>query len=112
MRLSVQLFLTVLLAATATGGVLILGGSAFLYAEGERALWQEVRLGARELAALVTDDVLLRDLLAVRQKLDLARERYPGFASTKWRKGQRAWVGVRWSVSPSLGVSWVCWAGP
>lgn len=80
MRLSVQLFLTVLLAATATGGVLILGGSAFLYAEGERALWQEVRLGARDLAALVTDDVLLRDLLAVRQKLDLARERYPGFA--------------------------------
>ncbi|MFN4074013.1 MAG: histidine kinase [Thermus sp.] len=80
MRLGVQLMLTVLLAATATGGVLILGGGAFLYAEGEKALWQEVRLGARDLATLLTDDVLLRDFLAVQRKLDSIQKRYPGFA--------------------------------
>lgn len=80
MRLSVQLLFTVLLAATATGGILILGGGAFLYAEGEKALWHEVRLGARDLAALLTDDVLLRDFLAVQKKLGFVQERYPGFA--------------------------------
>ncbi|GAA6731457.1 ATP-binding protein [Thermus sp. 93170] len=79
MRLGAQLLLTVLLAATATGGALILGGGAFLYAEGEQALWQQTRSAARDLATLLTDDLLLQDRLAVWEKLGAARERYPGF---------------------------------
>jgi hypothetical protein len=78
-RLGAQLLLTVLLAATATGGALILGGGAFLYAEGEQALWQQTRSAARDLATLLTDDLLLQDRLAVWEKLGAARERYPGF---------------------------------
>lgn len=80
MRLSVQLLLTVLLAATATGGVLILGGGAFLYAEGEKALRQEVRLGAWNLATLITDVLLQGDALEVQKRLHFLQEQYPGFA--------------------------------
>jgi len=79
-RLGTQLLLTVLLAATATGGALLLGGGAFLYAEGERALWQQTRSAAWDLATLLTDDLLLQDRLAVWEKLGAAKERYPGFA--------------------------------
>lgn len=80
MRLSLQLLLTVCFAATATGSVLILGGGAFLFAEGEKTLWQQARAGVQDLATLLTDDLLLRDLLAVRTKLGSASARYPGFA--------------------------------
>ncbi|KGQ22553.2 ATP-binding protein [Thermus filiformis] len=80
MRLGVQLLLTVLLAATATGGLFLLGGGAFLLAEGEKALWQQARAGARDLATLLTDDLLLQDRLAMREKLQGARDRYPGLA--------------------------------
>lgn len=75
-----RLLLTVLLAATATGGILILGGGAFLFAEGEKALWQQVHAGVQDLANLLTDDLLLQDRLAVQEKLKAARKRYASFA--------------------------------
>lgn len=75
-----QLFFTVLLAALATGGMLLLGGGLFLLAEGERALWQEARGLARDLSFLVLDDILLSDRLAVEEKLRHLKDRYPHLA--------------------------------
>jgi signal transduction histidine kinase len=75
-----QLFFTVLLAALATGGMLLLGGGLFLLAEGERALWQEARGLARDLSFLVLDDLLLSDRLAVEEKLRHLKDRYPHLA--------------------------------
>lgn len=75
-----QLFFTVLLAALATGGMLLLGGGLFLLSEGERALWQEARGLARDLSFLVLDDLLLSDRLAVEEKLRHLKDRYPYLA--------------------------------
>jgi signal transduction histidine kinase len=75
-----QLFFTVLLAALATGGMLLLGGGLFLLAEGERALWQEARGLGRDLSFLVLDDLLLSDRLAVEEKLRHLKDRYPHLA--------------------------------
>lgn len=78
--LAQQLFFTVLISALATGGVLIVGGGVFLLAEGERALWQEARSLARDLAASVLDDLLLSDRLSAQERLIRLRERYPHLA--------------------------------
>jgi signal transduction histidine kinase len=78
--LAQQLFFTVLLSALATGGVLIVGGGVFLLAEGERALWQEARSLARDLALSVLDDLLLADRLSAQERLSRLKERYPHLA--------------------------------
>ena len=78
--LTQQLLFTVLFSALATGSLLLLGGGVFLLAEGERALWQEARGLARDLAAQVLDDLLLADRLAVAERLERLKAYNPHLA--------------------------------
>jgi signal transduction histidine kinase len=75
-----QLFATLLLSALVTGGVLILGGATFLWAEGEKALWQRARGAAQDLAALLADDLLLGDRFSAWERLRAAQARDPDLA--------------------------------